>query len=169
MGDAVSFWKGSSFYSSFISSSYRTCYSSLAIVLFVILYIVWLLDKFNFFFFVIPEAFWLIIGSLTNNAMGSYCVWPSSSCPCSRCITRFVPCCLNTFWPFHVAGWNDIWLWLRVCYNHGRNNYWDGAAISNWSVFPWSHTCKIFMFLEPIMTYWREPFLFFFLLTFLFL
>lgn len=75
--------------------------------------------------------------------MGSHSLWAPCPCSCPCCLAGTVPRGINPFWPFHVASWNDFWIWTRVCYNYDRNNYWHGAPLSDWITLPWSYPCEV--------------------------
>ena len=61
---------------------------------------------------------------------------PWALAPITCCLSGFIPSVLNTFWPLHVAGWDDFWLWPWLLYNNGWNNHWDGPALLNWATVP---------------------------------
>lgn len=83
-----------------------------------------------------------VVGSLANHAMGSKCLWASSFGCCSRCIFSPLPSYFSPFWTFHVASWNDLWLWLGFLDYYGWDYYRHGGSILDWLIVPRTSACK---------------------------
>lgn len=77
-----------------------------------------------------------VVGSHSNHAMGSHCLWPSGSCSCTCCFFGIVSCALNSFWAFHVASWYDIWIWHWIRHYYGWNYHRHDSAIFDWVTLP---------------------------------
>lgn len=89
-----------------------------------------------------------VVGSHSNHAMGSHCLWPSSSCSCTCCFFGIVSCALNSFWAFHVASWYDIWIWHWIRHYYGWNYHRHDSAIFDWVTLPWPNSCKTLIYFQ---------------------